>query len=283
MFDINIQIKKASALISAMTELLSVKDPLITRYEFKSSHFEGSSGNVLKLLAKAENLQPGTARFIRRDDLIIVEIVDSRKNLVVHSGVLDGGTLHSEEEAKEVLDQYGSLSWSTASFEAITGHLWRLMEKRPNGHEGRWEARALMMAKRVLRALTELRDAGHEALTEGSFRSHLPLDRVITLSLDSRLSEITRKQLSDYLADLPKYEEAKALSGELDESCHIQHGFLVSLIGTALSQLLPPPLLRYEYHIKAPFKKVDAEITSMGVLVTVQYHASAERFALDYQ
>ena len=283
MFDIKIQIKKASALVSAMTELLAIKEPMVTKRDFKPSHFESPEGNTLKLLAESKGLPSGTARFTRTENHIVVEIVDSRKNLVVHSSALDGGTEHSEEQAKEVLDLYGSLSWSTSSFEAITEHLWRLMRRRLDGHDGLWESRALMMAKRLLRVLTELRDAGHEALTEGSFRSHLPLDRLIALSHDDRVSIIARKQLADYLNDLPKYEEEHALTGELNETCYQQHGYLQSLVITSLRQLLPPPVLRYEYLIRAPFRKVEAEITTLGVLVTIHYHATEDRRILDPQ
>ncbi|MBI6882674.1 hypothetical protein [Pseudomonas putida] len=256
---------------------------MATKRDFKPSHLESHEGNSLKLLAESKDLRFGAARFIRAGDLVIVEIVDSKKNLVIHSNVFDGGTPHSEDETKVLLDQYGSLSWSTASFDEITSHLWRLMRKGLNGDDGRWEARAIMMAKSMLRVLTELRDAGLEELTEASFRSYLPLDRLIALSLDNRASDVSRKQLSDYLRDLPGYDDAEALTGQIKTTCYSQHGFLVSIVITALRQLLPPHLIRYEYQIKAPFKKVEAEITPLGVLVTVQYHASVERFTLDHQ
>lgn len=280
MLDIKIHIKKVSALVSAVSELLAIREPLITRRDFKPSHFENADGNVLKLLADSKGLHPGSARFSRTENLLTVEIIDNSKNLVIHSSVLDGGTHHTEEQARELLSEYGNLSWSTASFEAISEHLWRLIRKCLNGHEGMWESRALMMAKRVLRILTELRDAGHEELSEASFRTHLPLERLIALSVDERVSLIARKQLTEYLIDLPEYETEKALSGDLNETCSVQHGYLMSIVSTALRQLLPPQVIRYEYLIKAPFKKVEAEITPLGALVTIHYHTTEERFSL---
>lgn len=280
MFDIKVHIKKASAFVDAMTEMLSIKEPLITRRDFKASHFESADGNTLKLLAESKNLQPGSVRFSRTENLFTVEIVDARKNLVVHSSALDGGTRHSDEQTRDLLSKYGTLSWSTASFEAINEHLWRLIRMRLDGHEGLLESRSLMMSKRVLRILTELRDAGHEELTEVSFRSHLPLDRIIALAKNEKASVIARSQLSDYLIDLPGFDVDKAKSGELDKRCYEQNGYLMSIVSTALGQLLPPPVLRYEYLIKAPFKKVEGVILPNGFGVTVTYHPKEESYKI---
>lgn len=104
-----------------------------------------------------------------------------------------------------------------------------------------WEARMEAMARSLLEALCELRDAGAlEEFSLETLREHLPLGRIEALSEDPRLSEAVRGKLRSYLEDLPGWQPGQMTSddpgvqrsrGEAME----QHGYLSMQIASLLA------------------------------------------------
>lgn len=272
MFDIKNHRAKASAFATAIADMLAIKEPAVTIRKFETSHFSRPDGNILKLLARFDELNSSNVRLVRRDDTISLEVIDTTNDLIIHSSYADGGAKRSDEDTRKILAEHGHLSWSNATADKITSVIYQMMNSQHSGHDDIWMGRCIEMIRKVLVVLTELRDKGELALTESSFRDSLSLDTMIDLSRSHLVSEGSKKHLLKYLTDLPDFVLEEALRGEIRANTYTQHGYLSAMAITGLKNLLPAPVIHYDYQIKAPFKKVEAVIKPHGVEVSVFFH-----------
>lgn len=277
MFNISESRKRASAFVSAIAEFLAVPDSDKTKKTLRVNHTATADGNFVQLLAEAKGLTHDGVRVSRTQNSLSIEVVGDQADCVVYRSSIAGETSATGKGSAYQLSEFGHVTWSNGFADDITAHMKQIIHKGSGIDTDFWEARTVRLARTVISALVELRDSGHLRLSTDVFKSHLHLDALIGLSTDTRLSTGMREMLTKYLDDMPGYREEDARANSLQPVCYQHHGHLMMHIVCAMSELLPPPTDLYEYEVRAPFRKVEAEITADGVLVTVFFHPNEER------
>ncbi|MFS1429181.1 type IV secretory system conjugative DNA transfer family protein [Vibrio splendidus] len=93
---------------------------------------------------------------------------------------------------------------------------------RDGGGDDMWKGRASSMLGTLLKALTEMRNAGEMNLDIETIRDHMPLDRIVQLSMREDFKPSVLNSIQKYLADLPGYKEQDAMMGSIEQKAYEQ-------------------------------------------------------------
>ncbi len=124
---------------------------------------------------------------------------------------------------------------------------------RDSGGDDMWKGRASALLAAVLQTLVYLRDTGEIDLDIGKIREYLPLDKVVELTQRTDLPEVANGLLKKYLLDLPGFQLADAIQGDISPKCYEQHGFLTMQLTEVMSELSST----YKHIFDAPLGEVD--------------------------
>lgn len=148
-------------------------------------------------------------RFGREDDLLVI-------NYMVGTLKAD---LKRDKKLSNTLNPFAKDTGEALS-ELVTSLL-------PSGgsSDGIWKDRASVFITALIKALTTLRDDGHILLDVNILREHLTLEKVVALSKDTRIPELYREGLINYVINIPGYQPDKG--DDQEPTVYDQHGYVV--------------------------------------------------------
>lgn len=160
-------------------------------------------------------------RLGREDDLMVINYLTGSK-----SG-------NSESDGTRLSNTTNPFAYGPA--ETLRSLVVSLM--RDSGGDDMWKGRASALLAATLQTLVYLRDNQGLNISVGVLREYLPLDRTLELTQRTDIPEHSIGLLKKYLLDLPGYNEADALAGDISPKCYEQHGFLTMQLTEVLSEL----------------------------------------------
>ncbi len=148
-------------------------------------------------------------RFGREDDLLVI-------NYMVGTVKAD---LKRDKKLSNTLNPFAKDTGEALS-ELVTSLL-------PSGgsSDGIWKDRASVFITALIKALTTLRDDGHILLDVNVLREHLTLEKVVALSKDTRIPELYRAGLINYVVNIPGYQPDNG--DDQEPTVYDQHGYVV--------------------------------------------------------
>ncbi|EGR3229858.1 TraM recognition domain-containing protein [Vibrio parahaemolyticus] len=108
---------------------------------------------------------------------------------------------------------------------------------RDGGGDDMWKGRASSMLGTLLKALTAMRNSGEINLDIDTIRDHMPLDRIVQLSMREDFKPSVLNSIQKYLQDLPGYKEQDALMGTIEQKAYEQHGYLTMQLTEIMADL----------------------------------------------